>query len=334
MTARPNKGVDMRIAVLTGRHTFDLQEAAIPTIDADEVLVKVAACGVCASELDMWDGSGASGYPLYPGHEVSGVVEAIGDTVSTLSAGDRVAVWVTTRGFADYVAVKADHCRDAGNVPLDLALGEPVACAVNAVELADVRLGDDVVIIGAGFMGNLVQELVALRGAHHVIVADSRPDALDRAKALGATRVVDVRTESLADAVAASTEVGGADVTFECTGAQGPLMMVGDVTRMSGKIALVGFHQGAPREIPLGLWNWMAFTLLNAHFRDVATILRGLTVGMRLLTSGALSLEPLVTHRFSLPQIGEAFQVARDKPAGFVKATIVMDRANSGGEPG
>jgi L-iditol 2-dehydrogenase len=333
MTSASQEGASMRLAVLTGRHAFDLQEAPIPTFDADEVLVKVAACGVCASELDMWDGSGASGYPVYPGHEVSGVVEAVGESVDTFAAGDPVATWVTTRGFADYVAVKADYCRAAGNVALDLALGEPVACAVNAVELADVRLGDDVVIIGAGFMGNLVQKLVALRGAHSVTVADTRLDALDRAKALGASRVVDVTAESLVDVVAAGTEAGGADVTFECTGAQAPLLLVGDVTRMSGKIALVGYHQGAPREIPLGLWNWKAFTLLNAHFRDVATILRGMTVGMRLMTSGALSLEPLVSHRFALPQIGEAFRVAREKPAGFVKATIVMDRAGSEGEP-
>jgi threonine dehydrogenase-like Zn-dependent dehydrogenase len=328
MTSASQEGASMRLAVLTGRHTFDLEEAPIPTFHADEVLVKVAACGVCASELDMWDGSGASGYPLYPGHEVSGVVEAVGESVDTFAAGDPVATWVTTRGFAEYVAVKADYCRAAGNVALDLALGEPVACAVNAVELADVRLGDDVVIIGAGFMGNLVQKLVALRGAHSVIVADTRLDALDRAKALGASRVVDVRAESLVDVVAASTQAGGADVTFECTGAQAPLLLVGDVTRMSGKIALVGYHQGAAREIPLGLWNWKAFTLLNAHFRDVGTILRGMTVGMRLMTSGALSLEGLVTHRFPLPQIDEAFRVAREKPTGFVKATIEMDGAD------
>jgi len=120
---------------------------------------------------------------------------------------------------------------------------------VNAVELADVRLGDDVLIIGAGFMGNLVQKLVSLRGPRHVIVADTRPDALERAAELGATRVVDVRSESLPEVVAGLTGGIGADVTFEVTGAQGPLATVGEVTRMSGKIVLVGYHQGAPRQI-------------------------------------------------------------------------------------
>jgi L-iditol 2-dehydrogenase len=323
----------MRIAVLTGAHTFEIQEAPVPEIEPDQVLVKVAACGVCTSELDMWDGSGDATYPVFPGHEVSGIVDAVGEQVTEFSVGDPVATWVTTRGFADYVSVKREHCRAAGEVPLDLALAEPLACAVNAVELAEVRLGDNVVIIGAGFMGNLIQLLVSMRGAHQVIVADTRRDALDRAKAMGATRVVDVRTESLVDVVAELTG-SGADLTFECTGTQAPLLDVGEVTRMSGKIALVGFHQGAPREIPMGLWNWKAFTLVNAHFRDVATIMRGMTIGMRLLTSGALSLQPLVTHKFPLSRIDDAFRLAREKPDGFVKATIVMAAGGQSAEMG
>jgi len=78
--------------------------------------------------------------------------------------------------------VKAEYCFPANDVPLDLALAEPLACAVNAVELANLSLSDDVVIIGAGFIGNLVQKLVQLKGPRHVIVADTRPDALERAK--------------------------------------------------------------------------------------------------------------------------------------------------------
>jgi threonine dehydrogenase-like Zn-dependent dehydrogenase len=245
--------------------------------------------------------------------------------VDCLAPGDAVGAWVTSHGFAEYVAVKAAYCRPAGDVPLDEALAEPLACAVNAVEEADVRLGDDVVLIGAGFMGNLVQMLVRLRGVRHLVVADTRPDALDRAKALGATHVVDVRTGSLAQVVSELTGGRGADVTFECTGTQTALDAVGDVTRMSGRIALVGFHQGEPRSINLGYWNWMAFAVINAHYRDVGTIMRGMTVGMRLLAAGALSLRPLVTHRFPLSRIDAAFAAAGDKPAGFVKATVTPE---------
>ena len=191
-------GAADEIAVLKAAGAFEIEDVPMPEIRPDEVLVKVAACGVCASELDTWKGIGNTDYPLYLGHEVSGTVERVGARGRRLAVGDPVGVWVTTRGFAEYVAVKAEYCRPARGVALDTALAEPLACAANAVEKADVRLGDDVVLIGAGFMGDLVHQLVDLRGARQVIVADTRDDALERAAALGATRTVDVTTESLA----------------------------------------------------------------------------------------------------------------------------------------
>lgn len=316
----------MRIAALQGPREFEVMDAPIPEIAPDEVLLRVAACGVCTSELDQWEGKANISYPHYPGHEVSGVVEKVGSKVQTFKPGDKVGAWVTSRGFAEFVAVKAEYCFPAGDVPLDLALAEPLACAVNAVELANLSLSDDVVIIGAGFMGNLVQKLVQLKGPRHVIVADTRPDALERAHKMGATHVVDVRNSSLPAIVKDLTGGLGADVSFEATGAQAPLTLLGDVTRMSGKVVIVGFHQGGNREIPLAYWNWMAFQIINAHFREIPTIMRGMRIGMRLLTSGRLSLEDLVTHRFQLNEIGQAFQAAHDKPEGFVKSTIMMQK--------
>jgi L-iditol 2-dehydrogenase len=304
----------VRVAVLNAPRRLDVVDEPVPEPGPGEVLLRVASCGVCASELDMWQGRAEIDYPRFPGHEVSGTVERLGPGVHELAPGDPVAAWVTERGFADYVTVRADYCFPAGSVPLDLALAEPLACAVNAVELAAPALGDAVVIVGAGFMGNLVQKLVHLKGAGEVTVADTRPDALERARALGATRTIDVRAESL-DGL-------GADVTFEVTGVQAGLIAAGEATRMSGKLVIAGYHQGEPRAIPLGTWNWMAFQLLNAHFRDVDTIMRGMRAGMRLLTSGRMTLDDLVTHRFELADVNQAFAVAVDKPPGFVKATV------------
>jgi L-iditol 2-dehydrogenase len=310
----------MRSAVLTAPGRFEIADAPPPEPAPDEVVLAVAACGVCASELPVWSGTVPADYPRHLGHEVSGTVVATGRDVRTPAVGTPVGAWVTSHGFAELVAAKAEHCRPAGDVPLDQVLAEPLSCAVNAVEKAGVRLGDDVVVVGAGFMGNLVQALVRLRGIRRLIVADTRPDALERAAALGATEVVDVRNRSLPEVVGEA----GVDITFECTGAQSALDTIGEVTRMSGKLVLVGFHQGEPRRIPLAHWNWMAFDIVNAHFRDPAVIVRGLDVGMRLLTAGAVSLEPLVTHRFPLEQIGAAFEAARDKPPGFAKATVTL----------
>jgi 2-desacetyl-2-hydroxyethyl bacteriochlorophyllide A dehydrogenase len=315
----------MKIAILTGPKEFQFQEEQLPELQPDEVLVRVAACGVCTSELDMWEGKVSSQmYPRHPGHEVSGVVADVGKDVQGLASGDRVAVWAPGRGFAEYVVVKSRYCFLAGDLPLDLALAEPLACAVNTVELANISLSDDVVIIGAGFMGNLVQKLVMLQGPRRLIVADTRADALERALRLGATHVVNPMKESLPELVKSLTDGRGADVSFEVVGAQAPLNLLGDVTRMSGKTVIVGYHQGEPRQIPLGYWNWMAFQILNAHFREEATILRGMRIGMRLLTSRRLSLEDLVTHRFPLADINKAFLAAHEKPEGFIKSTIMM----------
>jgi threonine dehydrogenase-like Zn-dependent dehydrogenase len=331
----------MKQAVLASPGEFEVVDVPVPAVAADELLVRVGACGVCASELDMFTGHTDRAFPLLPGHEVSGVVEHVGAEVTRQQPGDRVGIWVTEAGFSEYVKVNTAFALPAGDLPLDLALAEPMACAVNAVAIADVKLGDDVAIIGAGFMGALVLKLVLLRGPRRVFVADTRAEALERARAIGATDTIDVRTQSLVDVVRANTdpvpqgtfgEVDaadevGADVTFEVTGAQAPLIQAGDATRMAGTVVIVGYHQGGSREIPLGTWNWKALRVVNAHFREIATIMRGMRTGMRLLSSGRIRIDDLVTHRFGLDEVGDAFQTAVDKPDGFVKSTVVIGGA-------
>jgi 2-desacetyl-2-hydroxyethyl bacteriochlorophyllide A dehydrogenase len=313
----------MRFAVLNAPGEFEVVEHQIPEPGAGEVLVRVANCGVCASELDVFTGTLAGlVFPCLLGHEVSGVVERVGAGAGPWRHGDAVAVWVRERGFGEYVTAPAGHCVAAEGVPLEQALAEPLSCALNAVEAGGVALGDDVVIIGAGFMGHLVHKLVQLRGPRHVIVADTRDDALERAAGFGATRVVNVSREPLAEVVAELTGGRGADIAFEVTGQQPPLTLLGEVTRLSGTVAIVGYHQAGTREIPLGLWNWNAFRIVNAHFREPATILRGMERGMRLVTCGRLATDGLVTHSFPLQDIGQAFRTALDKPEGFVKAMV------------
>ena len=322
----------MKLAELRGPRDFAVMDTPTPAPAAGEVLVRVAACGVCASELDHWSGTSGAGYPARIGHEVAGTVVATGSGTQTFAVGDRVGVWTLGSGYAEYVAVPEHACRPVpDSLPLDQALVEPIACATNAVDRADVRLADSVVVLGAGFMGLLVTQLVRLRGARTILVADTRGDVLELAAATGATRTVNLRTESLTDIVRAETGGLGADVTFEVTGTQAALDTVGEVTRMSGKVVLVGFHQGADRTVPLGHWNWMAFDLRNAHFRDPAVIARGMTTGMQLLATRQLQLESLVTHRFDLDSIGEAFAAAAAKPEGFVKAVVVPGPGRSDG---
>jgi threonine dehydrogenase-like Zn-dependent dehydrogenase len=313
----------VRIAVLREPGRFDLTDEPVPDLGREEVRLRVAVCGVCASELDMWRGArGHATLPWYPGHEVSGVVEEVGADVTWPTVGEPVAAWVTTRGFADQVVLRAEHCVPIDGTPAEVALAEPLACAVNAIDLADLRIGDDVLVIGAGYMGLLLLQLAAHQAPHHLIVADVRDEALERARGFGATHVVNVGTTSLADAVGDLTDGVGVDVAIEATGTQPALDVLGDVTRMSGTVTIAGYHQGEPRRIDLATWNWKAFRVANAHFRDLGVIMHGMRRAGRLLASKRIAMEPLVTHRVPLDRIDDAFRAAVEKPPGFVKAVV------------
>ena len=309
--------------MLTEPGRFDLVDEPAPEPGREEVRLDVAACGVCTSELDMWRGAaGHATYPWYPGHEVSGVVETVSPEVTSLRVGDHVAAWVTTRGFAEQVVVRAERCVPVDGVPLELALAEPLACAVNAIELTPIRLADDVLVIGAGYMGQLLLQLASQRGPRYLIAVDVREDALERSRAFGATHSLNAAEGDVAAAIADLTDGRGVDVTIEATGSQAALDSIAGLTRMSGTVTIAGYHQGAPRSIDLATWNWKAFRIVNAHFRDVGVIMRGMRAAGRLLTSKRISMEPLVTHRYPLARIAEAFDTAVAKPDGFVKAVV------------
>jgi threonine dehydrogenase-like Zn-dependent dehydrogenase len=312
----------MRAAILTEAQKIELVNRELPPLGSTQVLLRVLQCGVCTSEVDLWIGKATDRFPAAIGHEVAGEVERVGEDVRNLRVGDHVAAWVEGGGFAEAAVVDERFCVQVEPALTYPAVAEPLACVVNAVELAQPALADDVVIIGAGYMGNLVQLVTALKGPRTITVADVRADALERAGRLGATTVVNTTSESLPSVVDGLTEGRGADLTYEVTGVEAGLRLAGETTRMSGKLCIVGYHQGEPRAIPLGRWNWMAFELINAHFRDMNTIMRGMKVGMELVNRRILDPSALVTDTFTLDRIDDAFNVATTKPNGFVKAVV------------
>jgi threonine dehydrogenase-like Zn-dependent dehydrogenase len=312
----------VKAALLTGPRTIELVDFDPPPVTPAQVRLRILQCGVCMSDVDRWAGQGHDGEPERIGHEVAGIIEELGADVSGLTKGQRVAAWVREGGFAEKAVVAERFCIPAAPMVRYPAVAEPLACVINAVELAAPALGDDIAIIGAGFMGNLVQLVTALKGPRKIIVCDVRPDALSRAAGLGGTGIATARPESLADIVGQLTSGRGTDVTYEVTGAGEGLLLAGQVTRMGGKLCIVGFHQGGTRTIPLGEWNWKAFHIVNAHFRDTNTIMTGMRAGMRLVNAKLLDPSPLVTHIYPLSRISEAFDVASARPDGFVKAVI------------
>jgi L-iditol 2-dehydrogenase len=316
----------MKAAILQGPGKFTIEEMDIPRPGPDELLVKTKACGICTSEVGFWTGE-AQGltYPRFIGHEPSGIVQEVGAHVAGFEVGDHVSVWSEGRAYAEYFVTKADYAaRLSRETAMDEALGEPIACATNGVRKADPQLNDSVCIVGCGFMGLIMQQVFLARGVGIMVAVDTRKSIRDLALQLGATHVLDPKAVDVVKAVKDLTGGRGVDIGVEAAGIQQTLDMAANVTRMEGKLEIFGFHQGEPRSVHWGFWNWMAFTIVNGHVRNAATYVEGMKIGLGLLEAGKLRMGPLVTHRFPLKDISTAFDTAAAKHEGFVKGVVAF----------
>ncbi|MBN2413068.1 zinc-binding dehydrogenase [candidate division KSB1 bacterium] len=316
----------MKAAVLYDAHDFRIKELPRPQIEKDECLLRVKACGVCHSEIHQWDVKlDGLEYPRYIGHEVAGEVIQTGTGVKEFKAGDRVAAWIDGKGYAEEVAVKTNALYPLNsNMPFKYAMAEPIACTVNGIEKTNIRLSDSVALVGTGFMGLILLQELLLKGVNQLIAIDVREDMLELARKLGADVTINPLKQDVVQHVKKLTGGKGVDVSFEIGGNEQTLNLAADICRMEGKLVIFGYHPG-PRCIKdLGYWNWMAFDIINAHFRNMNTILTGSRIGMELLNAGKLDMSLLITHEFPLEKIEQAFQTAKDKPKGFVKSVIVI----------
>lgn len=278
----------MRAGTITGPGQARVSAVPVPRPAPGEVVVAVEGCGVCASSLPLWEGRPWFAYPLdpgAPGHEGWGVVAATGDGVVDFAAGDRVAM-ICDRAFAEYALAAADHCVAIAEGPFP---GEPVACAVNVVRRAAVEPGMQVAIVGVGFLGTLIGLLCTRAGA--TVVPVPRDTAVEGPFA----RVV------------------------EAAGTQDALDRASALVAERGRLVIAGYHQDGKRTVDMQSWNWRGIDVVNAHERDPLVYVDAL----REAVTAGLDLAPLLTHRFPLDRLGDAFEAARTRPEGFVKAWVV-----------
>jgi threonine dehydrogenase-like Zn-dependent dehydrogenase len=253
------------------------------------------------------------------------VVVAVGEGVAGFAPGDHVSVWSEGKAYAEFFSTPAGYAAKLRpDTQLELALGEPIACATNGVRKSDPQLNDSVCIVGCGFMGLIMLQVFRARGVGLVIAVDTRKSIRELALRLGADHVFDPAATDVVSAVKELTGGAGVDIGVEAAGNQAVLDLAGNLVRMEGKLEVFGFHQGGPRLVPWGFWNWMAFTIVNGHVRSAQTYVDGMKTGLRLLEAGKLVMEPLVTHRFTLDEIGKAFDTAAAKHEGFVKGVIAF----------
>lgn len=315
----------MRAGVIAAPGQAIVEIAPRPDPGSGQVLLRLEGSGVCASSLPLWEGRPWFSYPQAagaPGHEGWGRIVAVGDGVSGLAVGDRVAA-LTYRAHAEYdVADASAVVRLPASLDGVAMPGEPLGCAVNIFRRSAIEAGQTVAIVGVGFLGALLTRLASHAGAR-VIAISRRPFALDVARAAGAdeTIVMDDHARIVAE-VRRLTDGRWCERTIEAVGLQWPLDLAGEITGERGRLVIAGYHQDGLRQVNMQLWNWRGLDVVNAHERDPQQYVEGIRAAVDLMAARVLDPAPLFTHRFPLEQLGDALELTRRRPDGFLKALV------------
>jgi threonine dehydrogenase-like Zn-dependent dehydrogenase len=316
----------MRAAVLTGAGKLMIQQAPLPEPGPGQVRVRLQGCGVCASNLTPWEGPEWMTFPTEPGalgHEGWGMVDALGEDVEGLRAGDRVG-FLSGHAYADYdiaeisQVVKLPEALASADLPL-----EPFGCAMNIFRRGAIREGQTVAVIGVGFLGAILVRLASAAGAR-VIAVSRREQSLDLARRMGAAETIPMHDHwQIIERVRELTNGKFCERVIEAVGKQWPLDLAAELTREGGRLVIAGYHQDGPRQVNLQLWNWRGFDVANAHERDPAVSVRGMREAVAAMESGLIDPAMLITHRYPLEKLDEALDATRDRPGAFVKAVVV-----------
>lgn len=321
--------VEMKSAVVTAPGRIELMDMKKPQPEANEVLIRLEGCGLCASNIAPWEGRDWFTYPMRsgsPGHEGWGTIEEVGADVDNLQVGDRVT-GLSYRAFAEYDVAKARHLvklpRSLDDKPFP---GEPLGCAINIFERCRIEPGMAVAVIGVGFLGTLLIQLLKDAGAR-VIALSCRRSSLQRARKMGADDVFPVDDhQEVTKQVKNFTGGRFCDCVIEAVGKPDPLDLAGKLTAVRGRLVIAGYHQDGLRQIDMQLWNWRGIDVINAHERDPEKYTEGMEKAIKAIEQGVMDPFPLFTHTFTKEDIQLAFETHKMKPEGFVKALVTFDQ--------
>ena len=329
----------MRVGVMAGIHDISVQDIATPQAGPGEILVRLHATAICTWEQRSYSGAQGNKFPFVGGHEMAGEVAAIGPGTDTdLQIGERVALgsascgkchWCKTGqdrackqhygvvskygaawgpgGFAQYKIQTADGVYRVGDAPYETAaLAEPLSCALHANRLLNLRVGQDVVVIGAGVMG-LMNVVAARQYACRVIVSEVDPGRLAMARRMGATELIDATKVDPVARVKELTEGRGAEAVIAAIGhekANGQGMAM-----LSDRGRFVLFAAAHPEP---------AFTFAPNEMHNRETGVFGVISGdkqdfyaaTRLIRYGLVDLSPLIDIRYPLEEVSAALEHA------------------------
>ena len=313
----------------------EVEERETPTPDKGEVLVKVRAAGICGSDLHAFEGLlPVVTFPRVLGHEMAGEIAAVGENVSRLNPGDRVVIEpVMACGKCYSCRIVAPHnCVDLqfrgihidggqqeymvlpeekvyplpNNMPFSrAALAEPLSIGLESAKTAQMIPGDTVAILGAGPIG--LSCLVAVKAnGHRAIVTDVQDACLERARALGADRVVNIKKEDMVSSILDFTDQQGANVIMECAAAAANFHPMIEAVSICGRIVLVGLIFDEVTYAP--------YIQVRKHFHLMGTRNSNMIPqAIEILKADGEKIEDVfITHRIPYPSVDEGYKIMTD----------------------
>lgn len=328
--------------------SLSLTDAEKPLPRADELLVRIEACGICGTDRHLYKGEFPSRPPVTIGHEFAGIIEAVGSQVTDFSPGMRVtgdpnifcgrcpechggrvhlcrnltAIGIHRNGgFAQYVALPE---KQAVELPLTLdplwgAFCEPLACCLHGVDLAGIKPGSSAIVIGGGVIGMLVVQLARLAGAAKVILVTRNAAKRKLAESLGATATLDPAPGDVIARVKAAGGLlpGGADVVFECAGLKETVEQAPHLVAPGGAALIMGvLPKGERVEIE-------PFDLLLHEVRILTSLINPFTHrrAAELIASGTIAVEPLISRTIGLDEAIDV--ISHPAPNGEIRALVL-----------
>jgi D-arabinitol dehydrogenase (NADP+) len=331
----------MKAVVYDAPRSWAVREVDTPDVGPGEVRIKIDQVGVCGTDLHIHEGDFNAVFPLIPGHELVGVVDALGEGVDRFAVGEQVTVnpnvfcghceyclsgrlilCENAKGlgsnypgfFAEYVTVSHLLVFSVEGLPKDTAVfSEPAACAMHGLETLDLRPGGSALVLGAGPTGLLLAQLIASGGASSVTVAAPSQFKLDRAQELGVDAVVRIDRDDAEGNLARLREASGGrgyDVVVEATGSTKVAELCVPLTRNGGTVLVYGVTR--PDEVV----SYHPFDVFRREITIKGSFAEMTSFGAAIaaLRSGRARTDGIITHRFPLDQYGEALDTLAHDP--------------------
>ena len=309
---------------LTGRSAkyspdgqIEIVERTVPDPGPDEIQLKGAVCGICSWDIATCRLVEKMGAPAPPGHEGIGYVTAVGTGVSGYKTGDRVACG----GFQTLANVRTDglHRLPSSELADEYWLVKPLSCVVTGVDVCHLRPGDRVAVVGCGFMGLMLIQVLSKSYALEVIGLDIDEGRLAMAERFGADETYDLTRNETEDLVV-SLNPRQIDIVMDTSGSQHGLDLAARLVKRGGMINLFGWIKGNQATFDPTIWHLGGFTVVNsgpaARLRDTYP------TAIDLIESGKVDLQPLVSHVVDLDDYPTLMKQILSGDADYLKGVV------------